>query len=77
MHFFKILLLRWLLLKMVASGSSYFADFGKVKIFSIYFADFDKSKFLVVILLTLNKSKFLVVILLTLNNNYRFMTYYR
>ena len=43
-YFIKTLLLRWLLLKMVASGSSYFADFEQVKILSSHFPDFEQVK---------------------------------
>ena len=53
--------LRWMLVGMAASDSSYFADFEQVKI-------------LVVILLTLIRSKILVVILLTLSRSKKLAT---
>ena len=44
MHFFKTLLLRWLLLEMAATDSSYFVDFEHVKNFSSHFAGFKQVK---------------------------------
>ena len=43
-YFFKTLLLRWLLLKIVASDSSYFAALEQAKIVNGYFTDFEQVK---------------------------------
>ena len=74
--FLKTLLLRWLLLKMVAYGLSYFlVTLNKSKFLMFILLTLNRSKISMVTLLTLNKSKILVAILLTLNNNNGFINF--